>query len=471
MAVQALMTTGKADAAARPTDKGGKRQAARPSGETAAQESVQKTMAARAAERKDAHPTFAAVFAAKTKTYVNRDAEVSAARKAEQPAAKNPRSVGFKRSEQNSFAGSAVAPQDAQCGRATAKPTAAGPKSQGIAQVTRDAAGGQGGGQAVPTGQAESPRKPVTAPSVRAAPSAEKKPQTIVAKDVTSDSDAAKTVLVRTSPAPGLAALAAQDARVRGRRFGADSPKALEGSPKGAVVSDRQSAGASDRLSAAKAPALATVRVSRSVQAAQTRESGSAQTSGAKGGAVPLAPGVTVEQASVAGIGQAGGPQATGEKSAGQAADAAVTDQIAESIRSSSVKVDRQIVIQLSPPELGKVRVTLRSSGNRLRGVMEVDNPDTLRRLEREATVLTQRLQESGVQVRRMDVVMVRQDGGPASENPLTRDGDRRRSGGEPADVSAAAGSGPPPAAAETAEADAAAAGGPEGVGAINVRI
>jgi flagellar hook-length control protein FliK len=76
-------------------------------------------------------------------------------------------------------------------------------------------------------------------------------------------------------------------------------------------------------------------------------------------------------------------------------------------------------MVRLDPPELGGLRITLRASGDRLRGVVEVDNPDTLRRVEREAGVLVQRLQEAGVQVRRLDVVPSRQDTPSGQENPL----------------------------------------------------
>ena len=109
-----------------------------------------------------------------------------------------------------------------------------------------------------------------------------------------------------------------------------------------------------------------------------------------------------------------------------QAAETPVADQIVQSIRAAGARVNQQIVVNLTPPELGKVRVTLRSSGHEIRGVLEADNPDTLRRLEREAAGLTQRLGDAGLDVRRMDVVMTRQDGQAASQNPHARDGSRQ---------------------------------------------
>jgi flagellar hook-length control protein FliK len=109
-----------------------------------------------------------------------------------------------------------------------------------------------------------------------------------------------------------------------------------------------------------------------------------------------------------------------------QAAETPVADQIVQSIRAAGARVNQQIVVNLTPPELGKVRVTLRSSGHEIRGVLEADNPDTLRRLEREAAGLTQRLGDAGLDVRRMDVVMTRQDGQATSQNPHARDGSRQ---------------------------------------------
>ena len=115
-----------------------------------------------------------------------------------------------------------------------------------------------------------------------------------------------------------------------------------------------------------------------------------------------------------------------------QAAETPVADQIVKSIRAAGAKANQQIVVNLAPPELGKVRITFRSSGHEIRGVLETDNPDTLRRLEREAAGLTQRLGDAGLDVRRMDVVMTRQDGQTTSQNPHARDGGRQHPDAEP---------------------------------------
>lgn len=209
-----------------------------------------------------------------------------------------------------------------------------------------------------------------------------------------------------------------------------------------------------------------TVRVVGAVAAPTT-----AQTSADSQGQGSLAQGAAAAPASVTATPQAGRGGVGSPGALGQTADMPVTDQIAQSVRSSGVGLDRQVIIRLSPPDLGQVRVTLRASGNRVRGVLEVDNPETLRRLEREAGVLTQRLQEAGLQVKRMDVVLVRQDGGPTSENPLTPDGRRRGPEDEPAKSRPVGSPRQPTSLARAAESDASGPGQAESVGVINVRI
>jgi len=126
--------------------------------------------------------------------------------------------------------------------------------------------------------------------------------------------------------------------------------------------------------------------------------------------------------------------QATSAEAGRQAVETPVADQIVQSIRGSSLRVDRQLVVRLSPPELGKVRITLRTSGNQIHGVLEAENPETFKRLERETVGLVSRLQDAGLQVQRLDVTLTRQDGGPMSENPMARDGrhDQSQGGAEP---------------------------------------
>jgi len=85
---------------------------------------------------------------------------------------------------------------------------------------------------------------------------------------------------------------------------------------------------------------------------------------------------------------------------------ATVADQVAEGIRTSGTPADREIVVRLHPPELGRVRITLESKDGAIRGVVRVDSPDTLEKLQQEAGPLLGRLQADGVNVRRLDVLL-----------------------------------------------------------------
>ena len=110
-------------------------------------------------------------------------------------------------------------------------------------------------------------------------------------------------------------------------------------------------------------------------------------------------------------------------------APGAVADQVAESIRASGAPTGRQIVVQLQPPDLGRVRIIFRSEGDAVRGVVRVDNPETLSRLEREAAPLVQRLQASGIEVRRLDVMLNDSHDGDTTQNPAFREGQDRQNG------------------------------------------
>ncbi|MBE3070903.1 MAG: flagellar hook-length control protein FliK [Planctomycetes bacterium] len=113
-----------------------------------------------------------------------------------------------------------------------------------------------------------------------------------------------------------------------------------------------------------------------------------------------------------------------GVTSAGQAATARgtapteVADQLAESIRAAGMSTSRHITISLRPPELGRVTITFRSEGDTLHGTVRVENPETVAKIEREILPLMQRLQASGVEIRRLDVQLSNgHDGGPMPQS------------------------------------------------------
>jgi flagellar hook-length control protein FliK len=94
---------------------------------------------------------------------------------------------------------------------------------------------------------------------------------------------------------------------------------------------------------------------------------------------------------------------ATGER-AGQSA---LADQIVQTVATTDLHGTRHITIQLSPPQLGQVRLSLEADGDRVRGVLEVQNPRALAELKQQTADLAQRLAESGVDLKRLDVQLV----------------------------------------------------------------
>jgi len=129
--------------------------------------------------------------------------------------------------------------------------------------------------------------------------------------------------------------------------------------------------------------------------------------------------------------GQAGSPTAAARSSAPAQEQARagqglgdVADQVAESIRSSGGRTGRQIIVHLHPPELGRVRIALRTEGEAVRGVVRVDVPETLSKLQQEAAPLMHRLQAEGIDLRRLDVMLNQdQGGGQAGHDAAFRQG------------------------------------------------
>ncbi|MCK4626841.1 MAG: flagellar hook-length control protein FliK [Phycisphaerae bacterium] len=97
-------------------------------------------------------------------------------------------------------------------------------------------------------------------------------------------------------------------------------------------------------------------------------------------------------------------------------------NQVVEALRASAARQGNQVVIHLNPPELGKVSVRLSVTGNEVRGVLRVENPQTLTQLQREAPALLNRLAEAGVQLRQMDLSLSEQGSGDSSLYSQLRD-------------------------------------------------
>jgi flagellar hook-length control protein FliK len=79
--------------------------------------------------------------------------------------------------------------------------------------------------------------------------------------------------------------------------------------------------------------------------------------------------------------------------------------QLADSFASAAGS-GRRVVVKLNPPELGKVEMTLREEFGGLRCTLKVDNLRTLDQLKGETASLTQRLEDSGIQVKSVEVTL-----------------------------------------------------------------
>jgi flagellar hook-length control protein FliK len=96
------------------------------------------------------------------------------------------------------------------------------------------------------------------------------------------------------------------------------------------------------------------------------------------------------------------GTQRAGEQRIAEASRPA--DQIIENVRRAVANGQREVTINLNPPELGRVRLRMYSEGNEIHGRLEVDNPRTLTEIRHQAEFLIQRLAEDGIAIRRFEV-------------------------------------------------------------------
>jgi flagellar hook-length control protein FliK len=96
------------------------------------------------------------------------------------------------------------------------------------------------------------------------------------------------------------------------------------------------------------------------------------------------------------------GTQGAGEQRIAEASRPA--DQIIENVRQAIAHGQREVTINLNPPELGRVRLRMYSEGNEIHGRLEVDNPRALTEIRHQAELLIQRLAEDGIAIRRFEV-------------------------------------------------------------------
>jgi flagellar hook-length control protein FliK len=118
-------------------------------------------------------------------------------------------------------------------------------------------------------------------------------------------------------------------------------------------------------------------------------------------------------------------------------AHATISRQIQESVSGAVRRGDQQITVQLSPPELGKVSIRFRERDGQISGSLQVSRTQTRAEIQQVLPQILRTLQDSGVQVKRLEVLLTndqnqpgfkdqalpgQQDGGSAHQGPATPD-------------------------------------------------
>ncbi|MHC4616134.1 MAG: flagellar hook-length control protein FliK [Planctomycetota bacterium] len=86
-----------------------------------------------------------------------------------------------------------------------------------------------------------------------------------------------------------------------------------------------------------------------------------------------------------------------------------IKEQLFESIRSSLSQDEQRLTIRLHPPELGKVSVRVQEQQGQITGVLEVSKAETRYEIEHALPAVIKALQDAGVQIRRLEVVLTDQ--------------------------------------------------------------
>ena len=86
-----------------------------------------------------------------------------------------------------------------------------------------------------------------------------------------------------------------------------------------------------------------------------------------------------------------------------------VSTQLQEHIHSSLRQGDQQITIRLNPPELGKVFIKFQEQDQQIIGLLEVSRTQTRVEIQQLLPQIIQTLQDSGIQVKRLEVLLTNQ--------------------------------------------------------------
>jgi flagellar hook-length control protein FliK len=112
-------------------------------------------------------------------------------------------------------------------------------------------------------------------------------------------------------------------------------------------------------------------------------------------------------------------------KNAQSLPNTSVSEQIQGSIQSSFRQGDQQITIRLNPPELGKVTIKFHEQQDQLTGMLQVSKTQTKYEIQQALPEIIQNLQNMGIQVKKLEVVMSEPDftGQQAYNNQSLQDG------------------------------------------------
>ena len=111
-----------------------------------------------------------------------------------------------------------------------------------------------------------------------------------------------------------------------------------------------------------------------------------------------------------AGVANTNTPAATGNSVAN------VHEQVASAAAAASYKIGQKITVNLNPPELGKISIKFEKNGDEVIGRIEVEKSQTKNQIDLNLPQIVQNLQDSGVQIKRFEVVLQEQPLGNQQE-------------------------------------------------------
>lgn len=104
---------------------------------------------------------------------------------------------------------------------------------------------------------------------------------------------------------------------------------------------------------------------------------------------------------------------------------ASISQQILESIQKSPYQEAgrQQITVHLNPPELGRVCIQFQEHQDKIIGILKVDKAQTKQEIEQLLPQLARDLQDCGIQIKRLDVILTSQIEQQDFKDPFLQDG------------------------------------------------